>query len=76
LFPQTLYFRLEAPAGCASIVPINSSEANTTLTIESALNQGFEEQLEIDQGLPRYTPEEIVVTKSFVRGASAVTGAV
>lgn len=45
LFPQILYFRLEAPAGCASIVPINSSEANTTVTIDSTLDQGFEEQL-------------------------------
>ncbi|KAF9768109.1 hypothetical protein IL306_014623, partial [Fusarium sp. DS 682] len=37
---------------------------------------GSEEQLDIYQDLPRYIPEEIVVTKLFVRGASTVTVAV
>ncbi|KIL93942.1 hypothetical protein FAVG1_02504 [Fusarium avenaceum] len=76
LFPQILYFRLEAPARCASIVPIKPSESNSILTIDPALDQGFEEKLEIDQDLPLYTPDEIVVTEVFVRGASTVTAAV
>ncbi|KAH7245329.1 hypothetical protein BKA59DRAFT_475681 [Fusarium tricinctum] len=76
LFPQILYFRLEAPASCASILPIKPSEANTILTIDPALDQGFEEKLEIYQDLPCYIPEEIVVTKLLVRGASTVTAAV
>ncbi|EXK23461.1 hypothetical protein IWW34DRAFT_761026 [Fusarium oxysporum f. sp. albedinis] len=76
LFPPFLYFRLEAPASHASIVPINPAEANTILTIDPALDPGFEEELEICQDIPRYIPEEIVVTKSFVRGANTVTAAV
>ncbi|KAM0193113.1 hypothetical protein ACHAPI_007843 [Fusarium lateritium] len=76
LFPQVLYFRLEASTSRTSIVPINPSEANTTLTIDPTLDQGFEEELVIHQDLPRYILEEIVVTKSFVRGASTVTAAV
>lgn len=76
LFPQILYFRLEAPASCASIVPIKSSEANSILTIDPVLDQGFEEKLEIDQDLPHYIPEDIVVMKLFVHGASTVTAAV
>lgn len=76
LFPPILYFRLEAPASCASCVPIKSSESNSILTIDPALDQDFEEKLEIHQDLPRYIPEKIVVTKLFERGASTVTAAV
>ncbi|KAF4447323.1 hypothetical protein F53441_9120 [Fusarium austroafricanum] len=76
LFPPVLCFRLEAPASCASIVPIDASEAYTIHTIDPALNGDFKEELEICQDIPRFTPEEIIVTKIFGRGANTVTAAV
>ncbi|CAJ0546764.1 Ff.00g013910.m01.CDS01 [Fusarium sp. VM40] len=76
LFPPILYFRLEAPASCVSIVPIKPSESNSILTIDPALDQGFEEKLEIYQDLPCYIPDEIVVMEVFLRGANCITAAV
>ncbi|KAJ4316064.1 hypothetical protein N0V84_008063 [Fusarium piperis] len=74
-YPKILYFRLEAAARHTSIIPIGSSEAYTALTIDPALDGAFQEELDIDQHLPRYIPEEILVTKSFLRGTSSITAA-
>ncbi|KAF9783640.1 hypothetical protein IL306_008767 [Fusarium sp. DS 682] len=78
LFPPVLYFRLEAPASadCVSTIPISSSEANIIDTIDPALDRGSEEDLEVLQDLPRYTPEEVFVTDVFGRGSRSVTAAV
>ncbi|EXM18456.1 hypothetical protein FOTG_13394 [Fusarium oxysporum f. sp. vasinfectum 25433] len=78
LFPPFLHFRLEAPAptGSVSIIPISSSETNTIHTVDPASDQGFQEELEICQDLPRCTPEEVFATEVFERGARTVTAAV
>ncbi|KAJ4007421.1 hypothetical protein NW752_007598 [Fusarium irregulare] len=76
LFPPTLYFRLEAPGSCASIVPIHPSESSITLYADSKLNENFVEELQVRQDLPRFTPDEVIVTKPFLRGASRITAAV
>lgn len=76
LFPPTLHFRLEAPTGSASIVPINPSESNLRLTIDPSLDQNFPEELEICNDLPRFTPAEITVIESIVCGSSSIAAAV
>lgn len=76
LFPEELYFRLEAAAGHISILPVDPSEAYTALTIDPVFDGAFEEELDIDEFLPRYIPEEIVVTELFSSGASSVAAAV
>lgn len=76
LFPPTLYFRLEAPGSCASIVPINSSESSIILYADSRVNRSFVEELQIRQDLPRFTPDEVTVTKPFLRGASTISATV
>ncbi|KPM37789.1 hypothetical protein AK830_g8771 [Neonectria ditissima] len=76
LFPEIIYFRLEAGAGHASIIPTASSEAYTALVIDPVLDGTFEEELNIHEHLPRYIPEKIVVTDVFSRGTSFVTAAV
>lgn len=78
LFPPFFHFRLEAsaPTGSVSIIPISSSETDTIHTVDPASDQGFQEELEICQDLPRYTPEEVFATEVFERGARTVTAAV
>ncbi|KAG5810516.1 hypothetical protein H9Q71_005429 [Fusarium xylarioides] len=75
LFPPFFHFRLEAPAptGSVSIIPINSNETNTIYTVGPASDQDFQEELEICQVLPRYTPEEVFITEVLERGARSVT---
>lgn len=76
LFPPTLYFRLEAPGSCAFIVPIRPSESSITLYAASTLDENFVEELHIREDLPRFTPDEVTVTKPFLRGGSRITAAV
>lgn len=76
LFPEILYFRLEATAGHTSVIPIEPSEAYTALAIDPALDGDIEHELEFDERLPRYIPEDIILTELFLRGASYVTAAV
>ncbi|KAF4344541.1 hypothetical protein FBEOM_1509 [Fusarium beomiforme] len=81
LFPPVFYYRLKAPdsSNCVSIIPISPGEANVSLTIGAARDQGLEtleEELEIRQDLPRYTPEEVTVTDIFVSGGRAITATV
>ncbi|KAI5459510.1 hypothetical protein BGZ63DRAFT_359139, partial [Mariannaea sp. PMI_226] len=74
LFPEILYFRLEAAAiDNTSIIPIKSSEA---YTIDPVLDRAFMEELDTNDHLARYIPEKIVVTKLFLRGTSSVAAAV
>ncbi|KAF5718819.1 hypothetical protein FMUND_4986 [Fusarium mundagurra] len=78
LFPPVLYFRLEAPTPTSSVslTSIDSSEANTTLTIDPAFDQCIDQDLELNPGIPCFTPEDIAVTEVFVQGAGTVTAAV
>lgn len=78
LFPPSFHFLLKAPAhiGSVSIIPINSSEAYTTVGIDSAFNQSIDEDLELNRDIPRFTPEDISVTEVFEHGAGAITAAV
>ncbi|KAM0419091.1 hypothetical protein ACHAPT_012030 [Fusarium lateritium] len=76
LFPDILYFRLEAAIGYASIIPVTPCEAYAALTIDPVLDTAFTEELEILEHLPRYTPENIVVTEVFLKGTNTVTAAV
>ncbi|KAH7222607.1 uncharacterized protein BKA55DRAFT_584726 [Fusarium redolens] len=78
LFPPFFYFRLAAPnpTGSVSIIPISSSETHTIHTVDPAIDQGYQEELEICQDLPRYIPEEVTVTEVFLCGARTVTAAV
>ncbi|KAF5001614.1 hypothetical protein FGRMN_920 [Fusarium graminum] len=76
LFPEFLYFRLEALGRDASLVPIEAREANIVLTIDLVCDQNFAEELEIDKSLPSYSPDEVMITELFLRGTSSVTAAV
>jgi hypothetical protein len=77
LFPKILYFHLQAGGpGPASLIPIEPSKAYTTLAIDPAIDEAFDEELDLVHSLPRYTPEEIVVTELFLRGTTSVTAAV
>ncbi|KAG7419247.1 putative serine/threonine-protein kinase KIN1-like protein [Fusarium oxysporum f. sp. rapae] len=78
LYPPFFHFLLDAPnpTGSVSIIPISSSETNTIRTVDPASDPGFQEELEICQDLPRYTPEEVFATEVFKRGTRTVTAAV
>ncbi|KAF5672800.1 hypothetical protein FHETE_3634 [Fusarium heterosporum] len=76
LFPEFLYFRLEAPVRDASLVSIEAREANIILSIDPVRDKGFVEELEIDEDLPCYGPDEVVITDLYLRGTSSVTAAV
>lgn len=77
LFPELFYFRLEATsAGHTSIIPIASSEAYTALIIDPVLDGDFVEEPYIDENLPRYIPEKVVVTNIFLKSTSYVAAAV
>ncbi|KAH7172981.1 hypothetical protein DER46DRAFT_499272 [Fusarium sp. MPI-SDFR-AT-0072] len=78
LFPPFFHFRLDVPSstGSVSIVPISSCETKTIHAVDSAMEQGYHDELEICQDLPPYVPEEVTVTEVFLRGARAITAAV
>ncbi|CVL06299.1 uncharacterized protein FMAN_03767 [Fusarium mangiferae] len=78
LFPPSFHFRLEAPAPTSgvSLKTIDSSEAYTTIGIDSVFDQCIDEDLELNPDIPRLTPEDISVTEVFEHGASTITAAV
>lgn len=76
LFPAVRYYRLDATPSAASIVPISPNEAYTCLVMDPDLDRHIKEELELDGNLPRYVPEQIAVTKVFLRGVNSVTARV
>ncbi|KAF5618704.1 hypothetical protein F52700_12224 [Fusarium sp. NRRL 52700] len=78
LFPPFFHFRLEAPnyTGSVSIVPITSDETNIIHTVDHASERGSQEDLDICQDLPSYTPEEVTVTQVFSHGKRTITASV
>lgn len=68
LFPEILYFRLEATAGRTAVNPIGSRDAYTALTIDPVLDQSIEEDFLVDESLPRHDPQAVLVTEVFLRG--------
>lgn len=78
LFHPSFHFLLKAPphTGSVSIIPINSSEAYTSIGIDSAFDQSIDEDLELNPDVPRFTPEDISIAEVFVHGASTITAAV
>ncbi|KAI1029410.1 hypothetical protein LB504_010697 [Fusarium proliferatum] len=77
LFPPSFHFRLEAPVPTSSVSlkTIDSSEAYTTIGINSVFDQCIDEDLELNPDIPRLTPGDISVTEVFEHGAGAVTAA-
>jgi hypothetical protein len=73
LFPGVIYFRLDAPGQCASLIPINAGEGYSA---EPTIDEDFEEELKLREDLPRFTPDEIKITHLFGHGANSVTAVV
>lgn len=76
LFPAIRYFRLEATAGRASILPLPPSESYACLTFDPEHKIHVEEELDIDGSFPLFAPEKIVVTDIFLQGLNSVAAAV
>ncbi|RBR14478.1 uncharacterized protein FIESC28_07714 [Fusarium coffeatum] len=73
LFPEILYLRLDAPGQTASLKRIDASEGYSD---ESAVDDDFDEELELRQDLPRFTPDEITITDLFCHGANSLSALV
>ncbi|EEU45614.1 uncharacterized protein NECHADRAFT_80693 [Fusarium vanettenii 77-13-4] len=77
LFAEILYFRLDCDSGAASVVPVEPEEAYAAgHLINRELGQTSEEELDLCEHIPRYTPEDIVVKNVFMKGVRHVTAAV
>ncbi|KAH7002978.1 hypothetical protein EDB82DRAFT_482319 [Fusarium venenatum] len=76
LFPEIIYFRLQAPAMYATILPIDPSKANNIIASDPAFTDNWDEELKIRRDLPCFTPDEMTVTKVLLRGFNSVTAAV
>ncbi|KAL2686999.1 hypothetical protein Neosp_004548 [[Neocosmospora] mangrovei] len=77
LFAEILYFRLNCDLDAASVVPVAPEEAFTeSHLINREFAQIFEEELDLSEHIPRYTPEDIVVKHLFMKGFKQVTAAV
>ncbi|KAK4162979.1 hypothetical protein QBC43DRAFT_264850 [Cladorrhinum sp. PSN259] len=74
LYPPTLTFRLKTIATKVSIVAIQASETFTNF--EPTPDYGIEQDLDIDDSLPRHSSKDIAVLEPFVRGSSSTVSRV
>ena len=72
IFLATLFFNFMTVDGHATVVPIDSGEAYTPLTVESSLDDYVEDDLGIDFALPRYSSKQVLISETFGQGASYV----
>ncbi|KAH7270879.1 uncharacterized protein BKA55DRAFT_589229 [Fusarium redolens] len=69
LFPQVIYFRLEAAKGRATIVPISPDDVMSRVVIDPVLDRGLVTPV-FNLGLPWFTPEQIIVKQILYTGAA------
>ncbi|TPX11580.1 uncharacterized protein E0L32_007791 [Thyridium curvatum] len=74
LYPLTITLGLKTISGKASIDPIPASETYTDL--EPTRDRGMEQDFDIDTSLPQYSPKDVIVLETFVRGSGSTVSQV
>lgn len=73
LYPPTSTFCLQAVSGEATVVPIQPHDA---FTVQESLDDSIHSDLDLDDNLPRYASDDIVISELFVCGGSAIVARV